>query len=180
MKFMNPLTDFILITALATFYLYIYISQVYDYYFVILVMFFLLAAYVIIKIVPMYSLGTVIVYCTALYLRLNFEQITKQFQRISAKNFNSLQSLIREHNRVSVMTRDCDICFSKIIGVPYFYTPFIVNLLLCVTIYGKSSIYMRSITSMLAIFTSIGIYLISYIPTQMSTEAHRCYNKTYY
>jgi hypothetical protein len=177
---MNPLTDFILITALATFYLYIYISQVYDYYFVILVMFFLLAAYVIIKIVPMYSLGTVIVYCTALYLRLNFEQITKQFQRISAKNFNSLQSLIREHNRVSVMTSDCDICFSKLIGVPYFYTPFIVNLLLCVTIYGKSSIYMRSITSMLAIFTSIGIYLISYIPTQMSTEAHRCYNKTYY
>ncbi len=29
---------------------------------------------------------------------------------------------------------------------------------------------------MMGIFTSIGMYLLSYIPTQVSTEAHRCYN----
>ncbi len=175
-KFMNPLTDFLIITTIAMVYIYIYISQVYDYYFIILVMFFLLAAYVIVKSVGMYSVGAVTIYCTALYLRLRFQQITKQFQTISAENLNLLQSLIREHNRVSVMAQDCDILFSKICGLLYFTLPFIVNLMLCIAIYGNSQIYMRSLFSIVAIFTSIGMYLFSYIPTQVSTEAHRCYN----
>jgi len=175
-KFMNPLTIFILITAIATAYLYIYISQVYEFYFIILVMFYLLAAYIIVETVSIISLIVLIIYCTALYLRLNFEQTTKQIRRISAKNLKSLQPLIREHNRVTIMTKDCDIFFSKLFGVLYFYMPFIVNLLLCIAIYGKSSIYARYISKMLAIFTYIGMYLFSYVPTQVSTEAHRCYN----
>jgi hypothetical protein len=176
MKFMNPLTNSILLTSLAAIYLYIYISRVYNYYFIIIVMFYLLAAYVTVKIVPIYSLGVLIIYCTALYLRLNFQQITKRFERISAKDLKTLQTLIREHDRVTLMTKDCDILFRKHFGLLYFYAPFIVNLLLYITIYGKSSIYIRSIAGMLAIFTSIGMYLFSYIPTQVSTEAHRCYN----
>ncbi len=176
MKFMNPLTEFTSITAVAVVLLYVYISQVYDYYFIILVMFFLLSIYIIVKIVPTYSMGVLIIYCAALYLKLRFQQITKEFQRISAKNLDSLQSLIREHNRVTLMTRDCNIAFNKFLGVAYFYTPFIVNLLLCITIYGKSSLYIRIIVALLAIFTSIGMYLFSYIPTQVSTEAHRCYD----
>ncbi len=176
MKFVNPLTDFILITAFAAVYLYVYISQDYNFYFITVLMCFLLGAYVIVKIVPIYTLGVVVIYCTALYLRLRFQQITKQFQGISAKNLKSLQPLVREHNRVTLMTKDCDIVFSKCFGVLYFYAPFVVNLLLCQAIYGKSSIYIRYISGMLAIFTSIGMYLLSYIPTQVSTEAHRCYN----
>jgi hypothetical protein len=167
MKFMNPLTNFVLITALAAVFLNMYISQDYNFYFIILVMFFLLAAYVIVKIVSIMSLGVLIIYLIALYLRLNFQQITKQFERISAKNLKSLRPLIREHNRVTLMTKDCDIFFRKVFGVFYFYAPFIVNLLLCTTIYGESSIYMRAITGMLAIFTSIGMYLLSYILTQV-------------
>jgi len=176
MKFMNPLTNFILITPLAAVYLYIYISQDYNYYFIIILMFFFLAAYIVVKIVSIYSLGVLFVYCTALYLRLNFQQITKRFERISTENSKSLQSLIREHNRVTLMTKDCDIVFRKVFGLLYFYARFIVNLLLCITIYGKSSIYTRAIAGVLVIFTSIGMYLLSYIPTQVSTEAHRCYN----
>jgi hypothetical protein len=176
MKFINSLVEFLLITTLATVCLCVYISQVYDYYFAILLMGFLLGTYIIVRTLPIYTLGEVIIYCTALYLRLRFQQITQQFQRISAKNLSSLQSLIREHNRVSVMTENCNTLFSKIFGVHYFYMPFIVNLLLCIAIYGKSSVYIRSISAILAVFTSIGMYLFSYIPTQVSTEAHRSYN----
>ncbi len=173
---MNPLTHVILITTLAAVYLYIYISQDYNFDFITLLMFFIFAAYIIVKVVPIYSWGVVVFYFAALYLRLNFQQITKQFQRVSAKDLKSLQLLIREHNRVTLMTKNCNIFFSKIFGLLYFYGPLIVNLLLCITIYGKSSIYIRYISGMLAIFTSIGMYLLSYIPTQVSTEAHRCYN----
>jgi hypothetical protein len=122
------------------------------------------------------TFGIVIIYATALYLRMRFQQITKQFEGISAKNLNSLQSLIREHNRITVMTKDMDIFFSKIFAIFYFYAPLVINLLLCISIYGKSSIYWRSVFLIIAIFISIGTYLLSYIPTQVSTEAHRCYN----
>jgi hypothetical protein len=176
MKFMYLITDFILITEFAVVYLYVYISQDYNFSFITVLMCFLLGAYVIVKIVPIFPLGVIIIYCTALYLRLRFQQITKQIQTISAKNLKSLQPLIREHNRVTLMTKDCDILFSKYFGALYFYAPFIVNSLLCVTIYGKSPIFIRYITGMVAIFTSVGMYLLSYIPTQVSTEAHRCYN----
>ncbi len=124
----------------------------------------------------MFTLGVVITYATALYLRMRFQQINKQFEGISAKNLNSLQSLIRDHNRVTVMTKDCDIFFSKGLAIYYFYAPVIVNLLLCISIYGESSIYTRSLFSLLAVFMSIGMFLLSYIPTQVSTEAHRSYN----
>jgi hypothetical protein len=107
----------------------------------------------------LFDCDIVLIYAMALYLRNRFQQITKQFEGIWAKNMNSLQSLIREQNRVTLM---------------------VINLLLCISIYGKWSIhtssYIRSITAMMGIFTSIGMYLLSYIPTQVSTEAHRCYN----
>ncbi len=107
---------------------------------------------------------------------MRFQQMTKQFEGISAKNLNSLQSLIRGHNRVTLMTKDCNIFFSKLFAIVYFYAPVFINLLLCTSLYGKSSIYMRSMFSIVAVFTSIGVYLLTYIPTQVSTEAHRCYN----
>jgi hypothetical protein len=176
MKFIYFSAILIVATPIATVYSIIYILQDYNFYFIIILMFFILAFYVLIEVVSIFSLGVIVIYCTALYLRLRFQQITKQFQRISAENLKSLQSLIREHNRVSLLTKDCDLVISKFFGVLYFYGPFIVNLLLCTTIYGKSSIYIRSLTALLAIFTSIGMYLLSYIPTQVSTEAHRSYN----
>ncbi len=164
------------ITTITIIHLIVYIRQDYNFYFVIILIFVLLASYVTVEIVSLMTVGVVVIYCTALYPRLRFQQITKQFQRISAKNLNSLQSLIRDHNRVTVMTKDCDIFFSKGLAIYYFYAPVIINLLLCISIYGKSSIYIRSLFSLLAVFMSIGMYLLSYIPTQVSTEAHRSYN----
>ncbi len=107
---------------------------------------------------------------------MRFQQITKQFEEISVKNLDSLQSLIREHNRVTVMTKDFDIFFSKVFAISYFYAPVLINLMLCISIYDKSSIYLRSFFLIIAFIAAIAIYLLSYIPTQVSTEAHRCYN----
>jgi len=176
MKYIYLFISLTFITTIAVIYLIVYISQDYNYYFMINLMFFLLASYITVEMASIMTFGVVIIYSTALYLRLNFKQITEQFQSISAKNLNSLQSLISDHNRICLMTKDCDILFSKIFGVLYFYMPFIVNLVLFISIYGNSSIYIRSLFSILAFFTSIGMYLLSYIPTQVSTEAHRCYN----
>jgi hypothetical protein len=161
---------------LAIIYSIVYIRQDYNFYFIIILMVFILASYILVEVASLVSLGVIVIYCTALCLRLRFQQITKQFQRITAKSLKLLQPLIREHNRVSVMTKDCDLAVSEFFGVLHFYTPFIVNLLICVTIFGKSSVYIRSVTALAAIYTSIGMYLLSYIPTQVSTEAHRCYN----
>jgi uncharacterized membrane protein len=176
MKFVYFFIASIVITTIAVIYLIVYISQDYNYYFMINLMFFLLASYIVVEMESLMTSVVVVIYCTALYLRLRFQQITKQFQRISAKNLKSLQSLIRDHNRVTVMTKDCDIVFSKFFGVLYFFTPFVVNLVLFISIYGNSLIYIRSLFSIFAFFTSIGMYLLSYIPTQVSTEAHRSYN----
>jgi hypothetical protein len=76
------------------------------------------------------------------------------------------------------MFKDCDLLFSKILGVTYFYSRFLVNLLLFISIYGNSLIYTRIIASVLAVFTTIGMYLLLYMPAKVSTEAHRCFNTT--
>jgi hypothetical protein len=110
------------------------------------------------------------------YLKLRFQQITKQFERITNKNLNSLEALIRAHNTLTVMTKDCDKTWSKLLGIFYFYAPFFVNLLLVISIYGNSLIYVRFLFAIHAVFTVIGLYLCAYIPAQVSTEAHRCYN----
>ncbi len=157
-------------------YIIIYVSQYHNFYLIILLLIFVMASYITVEVMSMFTLGIVIIYSTALYLRMRFQQITKRFEGISAKNLNSLQSLIRDHNRVTVMTKDCDIFFSKLFAIYYFYAPVIINLLLCISMYGESLIYIRSLFSLLAVFTSIGMYLLSYIPTQLSTEAHRSYN----
>jgi hypothetical protein len=176
MKFVNYFIISLVITTIAKIFLTIYISQDYKFYLTILLLFFVLISYIVIEIMSLFSLGIVIIYAMALYLKMRFQQLTKKFEGISAENLNSLQSLIREHNRVTLMTKDCDIFFSKHLAIYYFYAPVVINLLLCTSFYGKSSIYLRSLFSILAIFTSIGMYLLSYTPTQVSTEAHRCYN----
>jgi hypothetical protein len=176
MKFVKYIVISLLISSISTIYLIINISKDYNFNLIILLLFFVLVFYIVVEMVSMVTLGMVVIYAIALYLRMRFQQITKQFNEISAKILNSLQSLIREHNRVTVMTKDCDIYFSKVFAIFYFYTPVMINLLLCISIYGKPSIYIRSLSSIIAVFTCIGMYLLSYIPTQVSTEAHRCYN----
>jgi hypothetical protein len=176
MKFVTYFTISLFIPIVATVLLIMYISQDYNFYLIILLLNFVLVSYMTAELMSMLALGIVIIYGTALYLRMRFQQITKQFEGISAKNLNSLQSLIRDHYRVTVMTKNFDIFFSKPLAVYYFYAPLIINLQLCISIYGKSSIYLRSFTSIIVFLASIGMYLLSYIPTQVSTEAHRCYN----
>jgi hypothetical protein len=144
MKFANYFLISLIITIVATIFLIIYISQDYNFYLIILLLFFVLASYMAAEVMSMFTSGVVIIYATALYLRMRFQQITKQFEEISAKNLDSLQSLIREHNRITVMTKDFDILFSKLLAIFYFYAPVLINLMLCISIYGKSSIYLRS------------------------------------
>jgi len=176
MKFVNYFTISLAILIVATVLLIIYISQDYNFYLIILLLLFVWTCYMGADLISITTLGIVIIYGTALYLRMRFQQITKQFEGISAKNLNSLESLIREHNRVTLMMKDIDSFFCKILGIYYFCSPLIINLLLCISIYGKSPIFLRSMVLMATVSTAIGMYLLSYIPTQVSTEAHRCYN----
>jgi hypothetical protein len=175
-KFFKYFLISLVIPSFATMLLIMYIRQDYNIYLIKLLLIFVMASFIMVEVISTITLSTLLIYATTLFLRMRFQQITKQFEGISAKNLNSLQSLIREHNRITVMTKDMDIFFSKIFAIFYFYAPLVINLLLCISIYGKSSIYWRSFYSIFAIFMSIGTYLLSYIPTQVSTEAHRCYN----
>ncbi len=77
-------------------------------------------SYVAVEVASMFTLGTVSFYAIVLYIRMRFQQMTKQFEGISAKNIDSLQLLIRDHDRVTVMTKDNDIFFSKHLGIITF------------------------------------------------------------
>jgi hypothetical protein len=110
------------------------------------------------------------------FIRIEEDSRRRKIKRITKKNLNSLEALIKAHNEVTVMVKDCNLLFSKLLGVYRLYARFIVNLLLFISIYGKSLIYARIVASVLAVFTIIGLYLVSYLPAKVSTEAHRCYN----
>ncbi len=156
-------------------YLILYILKDDKFYFLLILFCFLYSVYVTIKIGIIITSTVFMANSTSLYLKLRFQQINQQFKRITNKNLNSLEALIKAHNRVTVMVKDCDLLISKLYGAYYFYAPFLVNILLFITIYGNSVIYTRVIAGVLAIFTIIGLYLLSYMPAQVSTEAHRCY-----
>jgi hypothetical protein len=162
--------------GLAIIYLIIYFSQEDRFYLLIIVFYHSIATYVTSKTISVISSSVFMGCSTAIYLRLRYRQINQQLKRITNKNLNSLEAFIKAHNEVTVMVKDCDLFFSKPLGVFYFYTRFLVNLLLFVSIYGNSLIYARVMVSVLAVFTFIGLYLVSYMPAKVSTEAHRCYN----
>ncbi len=176
MKIINYCSDFVLLLIFAIVLLTIYIRQDYNFYFTPILVFYLSVIFVTIKTLSSITLSICMACSICFYLRLRFRQITKQFEGITNKNLNSLEALIRAHNTVTVMTKDCDKAFSKFLGLFYFYAPFIVNLLLVISIYGNSLIYWRFAFAILAAFTVIALYLCAYIPSQVSTEAHRCYN----
>ncbi len=176
MKIINYSSDFVVLFVFGIVLLTIYIRQDYNFYFIPLLVFYLLAIFVTIKTLPSITLSICMGYSAIFYLKFRFQQITKQFERITNENLNCLEALIKAHNTVTVMTKDCNKAYSKFLGVFYFYAPFIVNLLLVISIYGNSLIYWRFGISILAVFTVIGLFLCAYIPAQVSIEAHRCYN----
>jgi hypothetical protein len=164
-----------IIFGMAVIYLILYILKEDKFYFLIILFCFLYSVYVTIKIAKIITSTVFMANSISLYLKLRFQQINQQFKRITNKNLNSLEALIKAHNRVTVMVNDCDLLISKLYGAYYFYAPFLVNILLFITIYGNSVIYTRIIAGVLATFTTIGLYLLSYMPAQLSTEAHQCY-----
>ncbi len=176
MKIIYYSLDFLVLSILAIVLLTIYIRQDYNFYFIPILIFYLTAIFVTIKTLSSIAFSVCMGCSLCIYLRLRFQQITKQFERITNKNLNSLEALIRAHNTVTVITKDCDKVLSKFLGVFYFYALFVVNLLLVILIYGNSLIYVRFVIAILTAFTIIGLYLCAYIPSQVSTEAHRCYN----
>jgi hypothetical protein len=176
MKIINYSVAFIVSSILTIVSLIIYIRQDYNFYFIPILVFYLSVIFVTIKTLSSITFSICMTCSLYIYLRLRFQQITKQFEGITNKNLNSLEALIRAHNTVTVMTKDCDKICSKLLGVFYFYAPFVVNILLVILIYGNSLIYVRFVIAILVVFTIIGIYLCAYIPSQVSTEAHRCYD----
>jgi hypothetical protein len=175
MKIVNYISVVTIIFGMGVIYLILYILKDDKFYFLLILFCFLYSVYVTIKIGIIITSTVFMANSTSLYLKLRFQQINQQFKRITNKNLNSLEALIKAHNRVTVMVKDCDLLISKLYGAYYFYAPFLVNILLFITIYGNSVIYTRVIAGVLAIFTIIGLYLLSYMPAQVSTEAHRCY-----
>jgi hypothetical protein len=168
--------NFTVIFGFAIINLIIYFSQEDRFYILIILFHFSFAVYVTIKVISIHALSVFMLCSTFEYLTLRYQQINQQFKRITNKNLNSLEALIKAHNEVTIMVKDCDRLFSKLLGVFCLYARFLVNLLLFISIYGNSLIYARVIASVLAVFTFIGLYLLSYIPAKVSTEAHRCYN----
>ncbi len=168
--------NFTVIFGLAIIYLIIYFSQEDRFYLLTILFHYSIEFYVAIKIISIHALTVFIVCSTFEYLRMRYQQINQQFKTITNKNLNYLEALIKAHNEVTVMVKDCDLLFSKLLGVFCLNARFVVNLLLFISIYGNSLIYARIMASVLAVFTFIVLYLLSYIPAKVSTEAHRCYN----
>jgi hypothetical protein len=168
--------NFTVISGLGIINLIMYFSQEDRFYLLIILFHFSIVYYVTIKIISIHALSVFMVCSTFEYLRIHYQQINQQLKRITNKNLNSLEALIKAHNEVTVMVKDCDLLFSKLLGVFCLYARFLVNLLLFISFYGNSPIYARVIASILAVFSIIGLYLLSYTPAKVSTEAHRSYN----
>ncbi len=148
----------VVIFGLAIIYLIIYFSQEDRFYLLIILFHYSIEVYVTLKTTPVISLSVFMGCSTFEYLTMRYQQINQQFKRVTNKNINTLEALIKAHNEVTAMVEDCDLLFSKLLGVVYLYARFLVNLLLFISIYGNSLIYARLIASVLAIFTVIVLY----------------------
>jgi hypothetical protein len=160
----------------AIIYLIIYFSEQNIFYLLINLFHYSFGVYVTLKAVSHICLTVFIICSTFEYLILRYQQINQQFKTITNKNSNSLEALIKAHNEVTVMLKDCNLFYSKLFGVYYMYAKFLVNLLLFISISGNSLIHARVMASVLAVITTIGMYSLFYLPAKVSTEAHRCYN----
>jgi hypothetical protein len=164
------------IFGVAIIYTIIYFSQEDRFYVLIILFHYPFGVCVALKTISICTLNVFMVCSTFEYLTMRYQQINQQFKGITNKNLNSLEALIKAHNEVTLMVKDCDLLISKLLGVTYLYSRFLVNLLLFISIFGKSLIYVRVLASVLAVSASISFYLLSYMPAKVSTEAHRCYN----
>jgi hypothetical protein len=176
MKIITYSSSIALISGLAIIYTIIYFSQEDRFYVLIILFHYSIEVYVTLKSVSLLTLNTFMVCSTFEYLAMRYQQINQQFKGITNKNLNSLEALIKAHNEVTIMVKDCDLLFSKLLGFTYMFSRFLFNLMLFISIFGKSLIYARVIASVLAVCSTISFYLLSYMPAKVSTEAHRCYN----
>jgi hypothetical protein len=176
MKIITYSSSIAFIFGLAISYTILYFSQEDRFYVLLLLFHYAIGVYVTLKTISIATLNVFMGCSTFEYLAMRYQQINQQFKRITNKNLNSLEALIKAHNEVTVMVKDCDLLFSKLLGVTYLYSRFLVNLLLFISIFGKSLIYVRVLASLFAVFATISLYLLSYMPAKVSTEAHRCYN----
>ncbi len=174
MKIINYGSNITLIFGLTIINIIFYFSQEDRLYLLIILFYLSIGLYVASKTISLITLSIYMGSLIGIYLKLRYQQINQQFKRMTNKNLMSLEALIKAHDEVTVMVKDCDLLFSKFLGVYYMYARFLVNLLLFISIYGN--IYTRVIASILAVFTIIGFYLLTCLPAMLSTEAHRSYN----
>ncbi len=175
MKIIANSAKIIFTYGIAIIYLIAYFSQEDRFYLLIILVWYPIGAYVALKTIPPLCLTLFMACSTLEYLKMRYQQINQQLKTITNKNLNSLEALIKAHNEVTVMVKEFDLIASKLLGVAYFYSRFLVNILLFISIFGKSLIYSRIIASVLTVFTIIGMYLSFYITAKVSVEAHRCY-----
>jgi hypothetical protein len=176
MKIFTNSSIIIFTFGIAIIYLIMYFSQEDRFYLLIILFWFSIGVYNALKVIPSQCLSLFMACSTFEYLTMRYQQINQQLKTITNKNLNSLEALIKAHNEVTVMVKECDLLFNKFLGVGYFYTRYLVNISLFLSIYGNSLIYSRIMASALAVISIIGMYLIFYVTAKVSIEAHRCYN----
>ncbi len=122
MKIINYSSIVTIIFGMGVIYLILYILKEDKFYFLIILFCFLYSVYVTVKVGIIITSTVFIANSTSLYLKLRFQQINQQFKRITNKNLNSMEALIKAHNRVTVMVKDCDLLISTepIIFTPHF------------------------------------------------------------
>jgi hypothetical protein len=166
--------NIIYIPGLTIIYMIAYFSQEDRFYFLTILFYYSIGVYVALKVLSPLCLSIFMGYSTFEYLIMRYKQINQEFKSITNGDLNSLEALIKAHNEVTLMLKNCDLLFSKLLGVAYFYNRFLINILLFISIYGNSLIYARIISSVFAVFMIIGMYIMFYMPAKVWTETYRC------
>jgi hypothetical protein len=138
--------------------------------FQILLFWYLIAVFTIRKISLIITIGGVAEDSTIYYLKLRFQRLNNQFDRIWANNLISLNQLIIAHNRVPIITKDCNTFFTILFAIVYFNDPLLMNLAIFTIVNGNLMTYIKIIGSILIILCVIGLYLITCLLAQLSTE----------
>jgi hypothetical protein len=159
---------FATVLAYGSFLIIAYIRQDYNIYFITIIIWWSISVYITERI-QLINLTTVFIgYLITYYLKLSFQQITEQFEKISAKNLNHLISLIRSHDRISKLTNNCNLFYSKVMALVYFYGSVMINLALLLLLYGNPALLVKLAAQIQVFIVTTSLYLVTY-------TAHRCY-----
>jgi len=155
----------------------VYMSQENNYSLILLIIWFVLSVVWISKISRVALTTLLTFYLITFYLKLRFQQISEQFtKKLSDEKSRTILGSIHIHNRVTVITDQCNQFFRYILAILYFFGTVFINVMLCVAIIGHSQIYLRFILINIVTVTIFINYSTISSCAKLSTEAHLCYN----